>query len=106
MSVDAFMVILFFPHNLDRECLAWYTGTLAQLGRSGGPFRVRIRDVCVFPSPLNHHSLIFRPDRQGYPNIRTVDHWLQGDKSERYPQSRLVGRKGALDHTETTGQGQ
>jgi beta-mannosidase len=26
--------------------------------------------------------------RQGYPNIRTVDHWLGGDKSERFPQSR------------------
>jgi beta-mannosidase len=25
---------------------------------------------------------------QGYPNIRTVDYWLDGDKSERYPQSR------------------
>ncbi|TBU32964.1 glycoside hydrolase family 2 protein [Dichomitus squalens] len=25
---------------------------------------------------------------QGYPNIRTVDYWLGGDKAERYPQSR------------------
>ncbi|RDX53645.1 glycoside hydrolase family 2 protein [Lentinus brumalis] len=25
---------------------------------------------------------------QGYPNIRTVDYWLGGDQSERYPQSR------------------
>ncbi|KAI0772055.1 glycoside hydrolase family 2 protein [Trametes elegans] len=25
-----------------------------------------------------------------YPNIRTVDHWLGGDKSERYPQSRCA----------------
>ncbi|KAI0723105.1 glycoside hydrolase family 2 protein [Earliella scabrosa] len=25
---------------------------------------------------------------QGYPNIRTVDYWLGGDRSERYPQSR------------------
>ncbi|KAH9900032.1 glycoside hydrolase family 2 protein [Cubamyces lactineus] len=27
---------------------------------------------------------------EGYPNIRTVDHWLGGDKSERYPQSRTM----------------
>lgn len=26
---------------------------------------------------------------EGYPNIRTVDYWLAGDKSERYPQSRV-----------------
>ncbi|KIK97998.1 glycoside hydrolase family 2 protein [Paxillus rubicundulus Ve08.2h10] len=26
---------------------------------------------------------------EGYPNIRTVDHWLCGDQSERYPQSRV-----------------
>lgn len=25
---------------------------------------------------------------EGYPNIRTVDYWIGGDKSERYPQSR------------------
>ncbi|KAG5646603.1 hypothetical protein DXG03_002907 [Asterophora parasitica] len=25
---------------------------------------------------------------EGYPNIRTVDYWLGGDKSERFPQSR------------------
>ncbi|KAI0353465.1 glycoside hydrolase family 2 protein [Trametes cingulata] len=27
---------------------------------------------------------------EGYPNIRTVDYWLGGDKSERYPQSRTM----------------
>ncbi|KAI9574617.1 glycoside hydrolase family 2 protein [Boletus coccyginus] len=26
---------------------------------------------------------------EGYPNIRTVDHWLGGDQIERYPQSRV-----------------
>lgn len=26
--------------------------------------------------------------RQGYPNIRTVDHWIGGNKAERFPQSR------------------
>lgn len=33
----------------------------------------------------------FNPShREGYPNIRTVDYWLGGDKSERYPQSRYA----------------
>ena len=32
------------------------------------------------------HSLC----RQAYPNIRTVDYWMGGDASERYPQSRCV----------------
>ncbi|KAI0824742.1 glycoside hydrolase family 2 protein [Trametes gibbosa] len=27
---------------------------------------------------------------EGYPNIRTVDYWLAGDKSERFPQSRTM----------------
>ncbi|KAI0650246.1 glycoside hydrolase family 2 protein [Trametes meyenii] len=27
---------------------------------------------------------------EGYPNIRTVDYWLGGDQSERYPQSRTM----------------
>ncbi|KAL1937730.1 hypothetical protein VTO73DRAFT_12883 [Trametes versicolor] len=27
---------------------------------------------------------------EGYPNIRTVDYWLGGDESERYPQSRTM----------------
>lgn len=30
--------------------------------------------------------------RQGYPNIRTVDYWLGGNKAERFPQSRYVHR--------------
>ncbi len=29
--------------------------------------------------------------REGYPNIRTVDYWLGGEKSERFPQSKFVG---------------
>lgn len=28
--------------------------------------------------------------REAYPDIRTVDYWLDGDKSERFPQSRYV----------------
>ncbi|KAG8871660.1 hypothetical protein FRB97_008399 [Tulasnella sp. 331] len=27
---------------------------------------------------------------QGYPDIRTVDHWIGGNKAERYPQSRTI----------------
>ena len=29
-----------------------------------------------------------RGHREAYPNIRTVDHWLGGNKAERFPQSR------------------
>ena len=29
-------------------------------------------------------------ERQGFPDIRTVDYWLGGDKTERFPQSRSV----------------
>ena len=28
--------------------------------------------------------------RQGFPDIRTVDYWLGGNKAERFPQSRSV----------------
>ncbi|KAJ7507752.1 glycoside hydrolase family 2 protein [Mycena galericulata] len=34
---------------------------------------------------------------EGYPNIRTVDYWLDGDKSERYPQSRLNNNHNKAD---------
>ncbi|KAF9247262.1 glycoside hydrolase family 2 protein [Melanogaster broomeanus] len=34
---------------------------------------------------------------EGYPNIRTVDHWLGGDQSERYPQSRLNNNHNKAD---------
>jgi len=30
------------------------------------------------------------PYREGFPNIRTVDYWLDGKKTERYPQSRTM----------------
>ena len=36
------------------------------------------------------HKLAHSPCRQAYPNIRTVDYWMGGDASERYPQSRCV----------------
>lgn len=29
-------------------------------------------------------------NRQGYPDIRTVDYWVGGNIAERYPQSRWV----------------
>lgn len=29
-------------------------------------------------------------ERQGFPDIRTVDYWLGGDETERFPQSRSV----------------
>ncbi|KAG6861004.1 hypothetical protein C0995_005024 [Termitomyces sp. Mi166 len=35
--------------------------------------------------------------RQGYPNIRTVDYWLGGDKSERFPQSRTNNNHNKAD---------
>ncbi|KAG6817452.1 hypothetical protein H0H87_008620 [Tephrocybe sp. NHM501043] len=34
---------------------------------------------------------------QGYPNIRTVDYWLGGDKSERFPQSRINNNHNKAD---------
>ena len=52
--------------------------------------------VALFPSLgcksiLWSEVFILNDDfRQGYPNIRTVDYWLGGDKSERFPQSRCI----------------
>jgi len=34
---------------------------------------------------------------QGYPDIRTVDYWLAGNKSERYPQSRTMNNHNKAD---------
>jgi beta-mannosidase len=34
---------------------------------------------------------------QGYPDIRTVDHWLDGNKAERYPQSRTMNQHNKAD---------
>ncbi|EGO27915.1 glycoside hydrolase family 2 protein [Serpula lacrymans var. lacrymans S7.9] len=34
---------------------------------------------------------------EGYPNIRTVDYWLAGDKLERYPQSRVNNNHNKAD---------
>ncbi|KAJ6539298.1 glycoside hydrolase family 2 protein [Mycena capillaripes] len=34
---------------------------------------------------------------QGFPNIRTVDYWLDGDKSERFPQSRTNNNHNKAD---------
>ena len=39
--------------------------------------------------------------RQGYPNIRTVDYWLGGDKAERYPQSRHAPLKQVVQNLRT-----
>jgi hypothetical protein len=46
----------------------------------------RLRRVSVIFVHKLAHSLC----RQAYPNIRTVDYWMAGDASERYPQSRCV----------------
>ncbi|KAK7061680.1 beta-mannosidase B [Favolaschia claudopus] len=34
---------------------------------------------------------------QGFPNIRTVDHWLDGDRGERFPQSRTNNNHNKAD---------
>ncbi|KAI0082455.1 glycoside hydrolase family 2 protein [Panus rudis PR-1116 ss-1] len=34
---------------------------------------------------------------EGYPNIRTVDYWLGGDKAERFPQSRTMNNHNKAD---------
>ncbi|CAE7190017.1 unnamed protein product [Rhizoctonia solani] len=34
---------------------------------------------------------------EGFPNIRTVDYWLGGDKNERYPQSRIMNNHNKAD---------
>lgn len=34
---------------------------------------------------------------QGYPDIRTIDHWLDGDVSQRYPQSRVCANHNKAD---------
>jgi len=34
---------------------------------------------------------------EAYPDIRTVDYWLGGDKSERYPQSRVMNNHNKAD---------
>ncbi|CAL1701079.1 unnamed protein product [Somion occarium] len=34
---------------------------------------------------------------EGYPNIRTVDYWLGGNKEERYPQSRTMNNHNKAD---------
>lgn len=34
---------------------------------------------------------------EGYPNIRTVDHWLGGNKAERFPQSRVNNNHNKAD---------
>ncbi|KAI0772566.1 glycoside hydrolase family 2 protein [Irpex lacteus] len=35
--------------------------------------------------------------REGYPDIRTVDYWLGGDKTERFPQSRTMNNHNKAD---------
>ena len=41
--------------------------------------------MVFFPPSLSLHVNL---SRQGFPNVRTVDYWLGGDKTERFPQSR------------------
>ena len=44
--------------------------------------------------------------RQGFPDIRTVDYWLGGNKAERFPQSRSVSFSAfvniCIDHCRTS----
>lgn len=42
------------------------------------------------PSFLSISRWWYAPHRQAFPNIRTVDYWLGGNKTERFPQSRFV----------------
>ena len=35
-------------------------------------------------------SILLNLKREGFPDIRTVDYWLGGNKVERFPQSRSV----------------
>jgi len=69
--------------------VARVSGTLAQLGYTGWTICIRVWDV-GFSFSLPGKTSILGTYREGYPNIRTVDYWLGGDKSERYPQSRSV----------------
>ncbi|KAG9317520.1 hypothetical protein JVU11DRAFT_1726 [Chiua virens] len=43
---------------------------------------------------------------EGYPSIRTIDYWLDGDKTERYPQSRVNNNHNKADGSLLTGREQ
>ena len=88
------MTARFLMRAEHRERLARLSGTMAQLGHLGWPLRVRIRHVrTLFPPCDANVTRGAHPRatlRQGYPDIRTVDYWLGGNKAERFPQSRCV----------------
>lgn len=62
------------------------------------PDALFLNSACVYPSSSRaqqcdrgaHEFML----REAYPNIRTVDYWLGGNKAERFPQSRYVGPRG------------
>lgn len=65
--------------------------------RNPGTIGTYLRDVlcrnleCRHLIGTVHPTNVLLSGREGYPNIRTVDHWLGGDRTERYPQSRYAG---------------
>ena len=67
---------------------------MAQLGHPRRPLRLRVWNVRVAsllsPKRVSHTHRLGFSYREGYPDIRTVDYWLGGDKAERYPQSRCA----------------
>lgn len=69
--------------------MAWFSRAMAQLGHFGGALRLGIWHVSMdFWTRLGFFFRRLSENRQGYPDIRTVDHWLGGNTAERFPQSR------------------
>jgi hypothetical protein len=61
---------------------------MAQLGHTCWTLCIGIWNVGILSTQcMDNISL---SGREGYPGIRTVDHWLGGDQTERYPQSRYA----------------
>jgi hypothetical protein len=79
-----------------RERMAWVTRTLARLGPVERTIRFGVWNVRMRTSRSVFFPDVRVSDRQGYPNIRTVDYWLGGEMSERHPQSRWIFRSSAF----------
>jgi len=56
-------------------------------GRFVSEFGMYVRSILALLRFMNSLTSKYR---EGYPNIRTVDYWLGGNKSERFPQSRCL----------------
>lgn len=74
------------------ERLARDSGTMAQLGQACRPvrqvcFASRISRMIRLQMGCHLHSEF---GMEGFPDIRTVDYWLDGNTAERFPQSRTV----------------